>query len=618
MCGIAGLAGGAPPDRALLARMAATMENRGPDGEGTWADEVAGFAFRRLAIIDLHERSNQPMHLGPLHLVFNGEIYNYRELRDELRSLGHEFETEGDAEVLLHAWAEWGEDALDRFNGMFAFAVWHESERALTLAADPFGEKPLYYAEAGGRLVFGSEIKAILQDGSVPAVADDDAVALFLTRAAMPDLHASFFRGIKRLPAAHLLRWRAGEVELRRYWTPGRIEAPRAYEDAVERVRELLLDSIRLRLRSDVPVGTSLSGGIDSSTVVALSAELAGDHRRHAFTASFPGFERDEWRFAAEVAEQAGVVEHHAVQPTAADLLDDLPRLVLDHEEPVGSLSIYAQWRVMRCAREAGVTVLLDGQGGDELFAGYPTAVGFALRSLPRRAALRELAESPGRAAFLAQSLAMDYLPDPARRLYRRRSATVYAAAEVVAATAPRERRLERERNGSPLRRELVAEAFDTSLPSLLRYADRSSMAWSREVRLPFLDRRLAELGLSLPAAFLYRRGTTKRVLRDAARGLIPDAVLERKDKVGFEPPQRRWLAEPALRRHLADVLLDPASRARGLYEAAAIEGDVEAGEWRDPDGIWRAYNVEVWLRSLVEATSSTSSATPAAIAGKP
>jgi asparagine synthase (glutamine-hydrolysing) len=618
MCGIAGFAGGAPPDRALLGRMAATMENRGPDGEGFWADVTAGFAFRRLAIIDLHERSNQPLHLGGLHLVFNGELYNYRELRDELRALGHAFETEGDGEVLLHAWAEWGEGSLDRFNGMFAFAVWDGSERTLTLAADPFGEKPLYYALAGDRIVFGSEIKAILHDDSVSAAADDDAVSLFLTRGSLPDLQASFFRGIKRLPAAHVLRWRDGQAQLRRYWRPRLVEAPGSYAEAVERVRDLLLDSIRLRLRSDVPVGTSLSGGIDSSTVVALSAELAGDHRRHAFTASFPGFERDEWEFAAQVAERAGVVEHHAVEPTAAELLEDLPRLVLDHEEPVGSLSIYAQWRVMRCAREAGVTVLLDGQGGDELFAGYPTAVGYALRSLPPRDALRELVGGRAAAASLAQSVAIDYLPGRARRLYRRRSATVYAAPDVVSATAARERRFELERTGSPLRRELLDEAFDVSLPALLRYADRSSMAWSREVRLPFLDRRIAELGLSLPASFVYRRGTTKRILRDVARGLVPDPVLDRTDKVGFEPPQQRWLAEAGLRRHIADVLLDRRSRARGYYDAGAIEADAARGSWRDPDGVWRAYNVELWLRSLVETTSSTSSATRAAIAGKP
>src|SRR5262245_32676637 len=618
MCGIAGIAGGAPPERALLERMAATMQNRGPDGEGFWSDDVAGLAFRRLAIIDLHERSNQPLHLGPLHLTLNGEIYNYRELRDELRSRGHEFQTEGDAEVLLHAWAEWGEDALERVNGMFGFAVWDDDRATLTLATDPFGEKPIYYAVAGERLVYGSEIKAILEDPCVAAAADEEAVALFLTRGAMPEIHRSFFRGVERLPAAHVLTWKAGETRARRYWTPQPVDHPAAYEDAVELLRELLLDSITLRLRSDVPVGTSLSGGIDSSTVVALSAKLAGDHRRHAFTASFPGFARDEWRFAAEVAECAGVVEHHRVEPTPRALLDDLPRLVLDHEEPVGSLSIYAQWRVMAAAKEAGVTVLLDGQGGDELFAGYPTAVGFALRSVPRLQALRELAGRPGRVGSVAQSFAMDFLPDPARRLYRRRSATAYAAPELVAATAPKERPLLRLGNGSPLGRELLAETFDTSLPSLLRYADRSSMAHSREVRLPFLDRRIAELALSLPASFLYRDGTTKRILRDAGRGLVPDAILDRTDKVGFEPPQRSWLAEPALRSHVADVLLDPKARSRGLYDAAEIEADTRSGSWRDPDGIWRAYNVEVWLRSLVEATSSTSAATRAATAGKP
>jgi asparagine synthase (glutamine-hydrolysing) len=618
MCGIAGVAGGAPPERALLERMAATMENRGPDGEGFWSDASAGLAFRRLAIIDLHERSNQPLHLGPLHLVVNGEVYNYRELRDELRTLGHEFETEGDGEVLLHSWAQWGEDALGRFNGMFAFAVWDEGEGKLTLATDPFGEKPLYYALAGGRIVFGSEIKAILHDPAVAAAPDDEAVALFLTRGAMPEIHRSFFRGVERLPAAHVLTWKAGKTEVRRYWTPRPVEHPDTYAGAVELLRELLLDSIRLRLRSDVPVGTSLSGGIDSSTVVALSAKLAGDHRRHAFTASFPGFARDEWHFAAEVADRAGVVEHHRVEPTPAALLDDLPQLVLDHEEPVGSLSIYAQWRVMAAAKEAGVTVLLDGQGGDELFAGYPTAVGFALRSVPRRQALREVAGTPARVAAVAQSLAIDFLPDPARRLYRRRSATAYAAPEVVAATAHRERPLLRLGDGSPLGRELLAETFDTSLPSLLRYADRSSMAHSREVRLPFLDRRIAELALSLPASFLYCRGTTKRILRDAARGLVPDAILDRTDKVGFEPPQRTWLEEPALRAHVADVLLDPQARSRGLYDAGEIEADARAGSWRDSDGIWRAYNVEAWLRSLVETTSATSAATRAATAGKP
>jgi asparagine synthase (glutamine-hydrolysing) len=599
MCGIAGTAGGAGPSRALLERMAETMVKRGPDGQGLWYDETAGIACRRLAIIDLHERSDQPLHFGSLHIVFNGEIYNYRELREELRGRGHSFETEGDCEVLLHAWAEWGESALERLNGMFAFAIWDSEAQRLTLAADPFGEKPLYYALADGRLVFGSELKAILLDPAVTAAADEDALAAYLARNAPLPPAGSFFRGIRRLPAAHLLRWEGGRVETERYWKPQRIEVPVAYDDAVTRLRELFADSIRLRLRSDVPVGTSLSGGIDSSTVVAFAAEIAGDHTRHAFTATFPGFARDEWRYAHEVAERAGVTEHHAVEATAAEFLEDLDTLVLDHEEPVGSLSIYAQWRVMAAAHEAGVTVLLDGQGGDELFAGYDISAGFALREGGPGALLRH----PKQAGVVGRALAMDFLPRWARRAYWRRIATPYAAPGLSERASWVETDALEWANGtSSLRRELLTQSFETSLPQLLRWADRSSMAHSREVRLPFLDRRIAELALSLPAEFVYRDGVSKRIVRDAARGLAPDVVLARTDKVGFEPPQRRWLNEQPVRERIAEVLLDPAARKRGLYETSAIERDLAQGEWRDHQGIWRALNAELWLRQLVEA----------------
>jgi asparagine synthase (glutamine-hydrolysing) len=604
MCGIAGTAGPPAPDPGLLEAMAEAMAKRGPDGQGTWHNETAGLAFRRLAIIDLHERSSQPMHLGPLHLVFNGEIYNYRELRNELRALGHDFVTEGDTEVLLHAWEEWGERALARLNGMFALAVWDAGERRLTLASDPFGEKPLYYARsAEGRLTFGSDIKAIGLDPAVHAAEDRHALAAFVAHNVVPAPAASFFKGIERLPGAHLLRWHDGAVTVERYWRPQPVEVAPTFEAAAQQVRELLLDSVRLRLRSDVPVGTSLSGGIDSSAVVMLSAELAGDHRRHAFTARFPGYARDEWTYAHEVARAAGVEHHHAVEPTADDVLADLDTLVRDHEEPVGSLSIYAQWRVNRAARDEGVVVLLDGQGGDELFAGYPVTSGFALRSdgvptLLRGIAWRPVAELRG----VGLSLAMDHLKGRPRREYRRRIASPYVAPEVGRASAldepPGPARWMRA--ADPLRRELFTETFVTSLPQLLRYADRSSMAHSREVRLPFLDRRVAELAFSMPARFLYRNGASKAVLRAAVRQAVPDRILDRRDKVGFEPPQARWLAEPAFRTCIAEVLLDPVARDRGLYDAAAIEADLRACRWRDGAAIWRALNAELWLRAMV------------------
>jgi asparagine synthase (glutamine-hydrolysing) len=615
MCGIAGTAGTAS-DMALLKRMAETMRDRGPDGDGFWTGEGVGLAFRRLRIIDLHERSNQPMHLEGRHLVFNGEIYNYLELREQLGSLGHRFETEGDAEVLLHAWVEWGEEALERLNGMFAFAVWDEGEQLLTLASDPFGEKPLYWSDAGGRIAFASSLKALIQVPWIEVEPDLELLGNYVAREAlMPHPRQSFLRDVHRLPAAHLLRWRQGRAETLRYWTPRPVEAPASYEDAVARLRELLLDSIRLRLRSDVPVGTSLSGGVDSSAIVALSAQLAGDHRRHAFTAAFPGFERDEWRFADQVAGASGVIEHHAVQPTGDELLEDLEALVDSQEEPVASSSIYAQWRVMKAAKEAGVTVLLDGQGGDELLAGYEGTSGWALRSQGGAALLRGVTRDPSELRAVATSLAADRLPRFAARAHRRRHASPYAPPDVARAASRVEPANRWNGAGGPLGRQLRLELFDTSLPPLLRYADRNSMAHSREVRLPLLDRRVAELALSLPPEFVYRDGITKSPLRDAVRDLVPAPVLARRDKVGYLTPEADWLAEPKVRRRIAEMLLDRNARGRELYEIDAVEEDLRAGKWRDPQGIWRATFAELWLRRLAVWKGDTKGDRPHVVA---
>jgi asparagine synthase (glutamine-hydrolysing) len=555
---------------------------------------MAGFAFRRLAIIDLDERSNQPLHLHDLHLVFNGEIYNYIELRDVLRGLGHEFVTEGDGEVLLHAWAEWGEDTLERINGMFAFAIWDGSAQRLTIATDPFGEKPLYWRIEDERLLFASTIGAILQ-ASPEAMPDEELLAIYVALERLPNPSRSFVRNIHRLPGAHILRWQTGRVDVRRYWTPTPAAPPDDFENAVARLRELLKTSIRLRLRSDVPVGTSLSGGVDSSAIVALSGSIAGDHLRHAFTARFPGFERDEWRYAAETARAASVVEHHAVEPTASGLIDDLERLVVDHEEPVLGSSVYAQWCVMRTAAHAGVVVLLDGQGADEAFAGYNAMAGYAL--LTDRP-LRGLADP--RRVELLQAAAARWAPRTLVRPYRRRFCSPYARAEVCLAAAALEPAYEAWFVGAaPLRRELLLQMTATSLPGLLRYADRNSMAHSREVRLPFLDRAVVEFALGLPPRFLYDGHETKHVLREAVRGLVPEVVLSRRDKVGYETPQARWLAQPSAQRRIAEVLLDGDGRTRGWLDVRAIEADLRAGSWRDDRAIWRALNAELWLQAL-------------------
>jgi asparagine synthase (glutamine-hydrolysing) len=601
MCGIAGTVG-TRTDPPALARMAGAMVHRGPDGEGAWHDDRAGLAFRRLAIIDLHERSSQPLHLGPLHLVFNGEIYNYLELREELRSLDHTFHTEGDAEVLLHTWAQWGEGALDRVNGMFAFAVWDDSRARLTLATDPFAEKPLFFARAGaaGGLVFASDVRALRELDPALGAPDEQALRDFVALGTMPSLPSTAYAGVERLPGAHLARWEAGHLLIRRYWEPGWVEVPADTTEAAARLRELLTDSVRLRLRSDVPVGTSLSGGVDSSIIAALCAEVAPEGVRHAFTATFPGFERDEWAYAQEAARAARVARHHAVRPQAGELLEDLETLVAQQEEPFPSTSIYAQWRVMRAAREAGVVVLLDGQGADELFAGYPSSEGAALLAGGPRALGRALRSDPRGAALGAlAALGTEHGPQALARRHRSGLASPYvvpAAGRAAASAVPPAPTWTP--SGHPLRRELLRQAFRTILPNLLRFADRDSMAHSVEVRLPFLDRRVAEFALSLPPRLLVRDGERKALLRDAFRDVVPAAILDRRDKVGYETPEARWFGEPAARARFGELLLDRTSLSRGWYDRAALERDVREG-WRDVAGLWRAVNAELWLRSL-------------------
>lgn len=573
------------------------MIHRGPDAEGIWRDAEVGLAFRRLAIIDLDERSNQPLHLGGLHLVFNGEIYNYVELRAELRGLGHMFETEGDGEVLIHAWAEWGEDSLERLNGMFAFAIWDAGPRVLTMAVDRFAEKPLFFHRTQDGILFASDVRALRAADPAIGVPDENAAARFFALGAMPVLPATFFADVQRLPPAHVARWSQSDgFSTRQWWEPEVIDVPGDVRTAAIALRGLLRESVALRLRSDVPVGTSLSGGVDSSAVVAVSSELAGEHRTHAFTATFQGFDRDEWRYADEVARAARVICHHAVRPQVQELFDELPALVAAQEEPFGSTSIYAQWSVMRAAREAGVVVMLDGQGADELFGGYPGIEGWALRSLGLPTSLRAISRDRSKVEAVARAYGAGKMPRAIARLHRLRHVSPYVsrwlASEVSAHTE--QPTLDWSTTGSPLRRELLNQAFRTSLPQLCRFADRDSMAFGVEIRLPFLDYRIATFALSLPTDFLWRSGVSKFVLREAFRGIVPESVLARRDKIGFETPESAWFGSDVGRARVAEILLDEGTK--GPWVRAEIERDVIAGTWRDTSSIWRAVNVALWL----------------------
>jgi asparagine synthase (glutamine-hydrolysing) len=582
--------------------MAATMAHRGPDGKGSWRDGEAGLSFRRLAIIDLDPRSNQPLHLGPLHLVFNGEIYNYLELRAELAALGHAFQTEGDSEVLLHAWAEWGRRALDRLNGMFAFGIWDDVRRRLVLAVDPFAEKPLFFHSNPERIVFSSDVRALFVADRRLAAPDEGALTAYIASGSMPFLPKTFFAGIRRLPPGHLAVWEKQALTVQRYWNPAHVEVPASLDAAAERLRELLIDSIRLRLRSDVLIGTSLSGGIDSSAVLGLSANASEGCRHHAFTATFPGFAQDEWGYATEAAQMAGVLEHHPIRPRTEDFRRDVVRVVTDQEEPFPSTSIYAQWCVMKKARETGVTVLLDGQGADELFAGYRGMDAWYLRSLGPHA----MFSGAARDAQLIRRLIATYyphlIPEPLQRWRTERNASPYVSSDLVRTSIGVEQPPpDWEDRGSPLRRELLHQAFRTVLPDICRFADKNSMAHSVEVRLPFLDRRIADFAFSLRPGFLISDGISKRVLRTAAKGYAPRSVLNRRDKVAYATPEENWLTDPHVRRWIMGILSDPSVSGSGRYALDEIARDNRAGQWRSIRAIWRAVNAELWLATTTE-----------------
>ncbi|HEY3120314.1 MAG TPA: asparagine synthase (glutamine-hydrolyzing) [Vicinamibacteria bacterium] len=656
MCGIAGVCGGGPDDSRPLPAMTAALRHRGPDDEGYlladtrrgWAQPFGGadtvrdlhlepwpaavpagadvaLGCRRLAIIDLTAAGHQPMPApgGRFWVAYNGEIFNYRELRAELEGLGHAFRTGSDTEVLLAAWSQWGPEALHRFNGMWAFALYDARQRTVFCARDRFGVKPFHYFWDGDVFAFASEIKGLLAHPRVPRRPHDPALRAFLVDGAMDEGEETFFAGILRLGAGRLLTCSVPERRLavsRWYALP---------EPAAERrdpagLRALLEDAVRLRLRSDVDVGTCLSGGLDSSSIVALTARLRGDGvrtARRAFTVTHPDAEIDESAHAAAVVAATGV-QPARTTPTSRELLEDLPALARAQDEPFASSSVYAQWRVMRLARETGVTVLLDGQGADEVLAGYHYHFGPLLAEIARSegwpAALAEARQAhrvTGRPlSFFLGLLAYHGLPVPAA-----------LRARVVARAATQSRlprslldpafaagdgggHSERHRPRPSLAEERRAEITSTSLPALLRYEDRNSMAFSVEARTPFLDYRLVEWALALPARALIRDGWTKAPLREAMRGALPETVRLRRDKIGFATPESRWLREiaPQVREWLG-----PAARTRPLLRRGRLQSWLSGldGARPTPPGLWRLLSVELWCR---HALSSSAEATPA------
>ncbi|HMW97320.1 MAG TPA: asparagine synthase (glutamine-hydrolyzing) [Flavobacteriales bacterium] len=611
MCGIAAIihTGGAPVDESALRAMMRAMKHRGPDDEGVLLSGNAGLGFVRLGILDLSSNGHQPMTSadGRFTIIYNGEIFNYIELREELRAKGHVFRTGTDTEVLLAAYAEWGRDMLHRLNGMWAFILLDVKERALFCARDRYGIKPFYHCADGDRILIASDPTAILAVLGRKPLPDHGAILNFLAFNRTDQDAGSFFQGITKLPHGHFARIDLGRPAIdpeRWYYLRERLREPLG---GPEDFLQLLTDAVALRLRSDVPVGICLSGGLDSASIACL---LAGDLRRkdvRTFSAVYgQGRKGDESGFIALLKDR--LTDMHATRPDEQGLMDDLDDLTRTQCEPVPSTSIYAQYRVMRLAHEH-VTVTLDGQGADELLGGYDYFFGFHFKQLLRQGKALGLAKEVAmharfhRSSFGLRSLAFFMLP-ASLRARARMVEKGYIHPEFVRAHMDRTARVAQDLYGSRTVRDALLDHFEHKLEHLLKWADRNSMRFSVEARMPFLDHRLVEQVIPMAERWFIHRGMTKQLLREAMRGRLPEAIRTRADKMGFETPEADWFRSPGFRALIQDMLHSTRFAQRGIVDvgkAQRMYADHLAGRSDRSRDIWKLIHLEKWFTHFID-----------------
>jgi len=602
--------------------MCEVIRHRGPDDEGIHVEPGVGLGMRRLSIIDL-AGGRQPIHneTSTIWVVFNGEIYNYRELRRELESFGHRFSTSSDTESIVHAYEQWGEDAFRRLRGMFAIALWDQPNRTLLLARDRAGQKPLHYTERRGRLYFASEIKSLLAAGAIDPVLDPAALDHYLAFLYTPR-DASIFDGVRKLPPGHYLRWRDGRIHVGQYWSIAADEPFTGSEaEAVEELGSVLHDAVRSHLVSDVPLGAFLSGGVDSSAVVGMMAR-ASSRPVKTFSIGFDDPEFDELEYARTVANHFGTDHHEfVVRPDGLSILDDL---IGHFDEPFADSSAIPTWYVSEIARRH-VTVVLSGDGGDELFGGYD-------RYLPHpRVETFDRVPVPGLRA--AASLAWPLLPHGARGknflrhvakddlgryldsielFHADERADLYSAELRARLHGDAEAVLSQhfDRFGALAHdSRMMRFDFETYLPEdVLTKVDRMSMAHSIETRVPLLDNEVIDFAATLPAELKIRNGRRKHILKETLRTLLPDSILRRR-KQGFGIPLGTWF-RGGLTDLFSDVLNSPRTRQRGYFEPAFVSRLLRehlSGERDHTLRLWQLLVFELWHRQYLDTAGTGS-----------
>jgi asparagine synthase (glutamine-hydrolysing) len=663
MCGIAGLLSlnGARPDWTRLAAMNDALSHRGPDGDGIEVLGPCGLAHRRLSIIDLSAAGKQPMSTidGKLWLTYNGEVYNYLELRGELEQKGAEFRSHTDSEVILWAYRVWGLDCFARFNGMWGLGIWDVESQRLVLSRDRMGVKPLYFHKNADRVLFASEVKALLAAEPDLAQVDLASLAEFIERPVVGVGAPTYFLGIERFePGTVMTIDVKGQLNSRRYWTflPPEEALDLSLKGAADKVGELLTDSVRLRFRSDVPVGTCLSGGLDSSSIVAIAGKKLGK-APESFSAIYddPGFEEGE--FVRIMVRELGLTGHE-ISPDASDLPEVMERSTYYQEEPTAGPGLYSQWHVMRVA-STRVKVLLDGQGGDELFAGYHPYFDTYVESLLNRArtldvaAISELLKAGPEIAALTgkdplkgrfEKVAKAYLRrarDFGLRGVRSQLKNVPALHDLLRTlrrhyaqdkrpSSPRalsllsdhirpgleERSRPKKVTSDPLTNLLWDHTTRSSIPGLLHYEDRNSMAFSIEARVPFLDYRLVELAFQLPMHAKIQGSRTKVVLRESMKDVLPEAIRERKDKKGYPTPFTLWLKRTSHHDWARDLLFSERVRQRGFVDVRHVEqlwtqhlAGAADYSWR----LWQLITLELFCRRYFDGRFAAETRSPKA-----
>lgn len=645
MCGIAGIfqhnsirSGDA--ERALISARE-KLSHRGPDDRGYEFIRTdhgpLHLAHTRLSILDLSSLGHQPMSTPDRRFVtsFNGEIYNYKELREELKDAGYHFSTQTDTEVLLQAWSHWGEESVKKLNGMFAFVIYDRKKSLLWAVRDAFGIKPFYYRSERGQFIFASEIPSLLQMLPKAPSYNIKKCYDYLMFGIYDQGDETFYEGIQQLPAGHLLKLNVEDAEcrptLKRWWNPSLKENGNVtFEEAKQEVKEMFLDNIRLHLRSDVPLGAALSGGIDSSAVVCSMRKLYPDMPIHTFSYIPRGSDYNEEKWIDCVNKHVGAIPHK-IEFTSDELLDDLDDLIQAQGEPFSSTSIYAQYRVFKKVRESDITVTLDGQGADELMAGY---YGYPISRMKSLIETREFGQlyrfanswrrRHGRskremASYVRSAMVSDSMRDIADRIGRKPDVDwlnyPYLHEQNIVLNH-RPPQMFTNGKGRRLTEALYNALTKESLGALLRHGDRNSMRWSVESRVPFLTTNFAEYLLQLPENYLLSdSGQTKHIFREAMRGIVPDRVLDRQDKIGFQTPERDILKEignqvidsidsldvlpfvnvDKLRDQLS-ITLHGGSKHGGSKQGGSKNGGLKKGGSKNPLRVWHIYNMSRFI----------------------